>query len=111
MTALVPSVKITVRGATIHVSATFYDRFGAPAEPPSVRVTFNYTLNGVRVDASYPMVFNLFVGTFDYDWDSSVVTAPGDIFWSIQSSLTDVPAYAGQGSFSLYANPANLGAT
>lgn len=108
MTTLVPTVRILIRGATVHASAVFTDRFGAPARPPDVTISFNFNASGGRTTVTADMVFDLNVGTFDYDWDSSIATGPGEVYWAVKSGVSEIPAYAGQGSFSLQANAANL---
>ena len=55
------------------------------------------------------MVFNLLTGIFTYQWDSTP-SQPCTVFWSIRTNPTTQPAYAGDGSFTLGANAANLNA-
>ena len=103
------TVNCVVRGSTVMVTAAFTDQYGAPAEPASVTVGFDYVQGGTRLSVEYPMVFNYFTGLWNYSWDSSAVD-PCLVYGTVFTDPAVLPVYATDFSFALEANLANLGA-
>jgi hypothetical protein len=92
-----------VRGATVHVGGTFLNKDGNIANPPSAKLYVSYIENGARTEAA-PIDLTINSGAWSASWDSSVAD-PGTVYWCVRADGLDKAA--GQGEFTLTANPAN----
>lgn len=92
-----------VRGNTVEFTAQFYAPDGTTITPASANVVIAYNHATVPTVDTVAMTDSLNV--WSASWDSSVADA-GTVYWHVQSS--GPPAAAGDGSFTISANLANV---